>query len=70
MDQLESRDSSFRPWRPQTRTQNVVLTETPRFDGKQTRVRFPVVAQRQTIWRTSFARGGATRADTFHFMLC
>ena len=44
-----------------TRTRNVVLTETPRFDVKQTRVRFPVVATHsQYTWRLLFF---SSRAD-------
>jgi len=68
---VESRDSSFRPWRPQTRTRNVVLTETPRFDVKQTRVRFPVVAH--STAPEHLAHIFCTRrsdAAPIHFMLC
>ena len=56
-----------------TRTRNVVLTETPRFDVKQTRVRFPVVATNSVrpsgdvFFCPSFARGRG--ADTFHVTL-
>ena len=52
---------------------NVVLTETPRFDVKQTRVRFPVVATNSVrpsgdvFFCPSFARGRG--ADTFHVTL-
>ncbi len=58
---VEGRDSSFRSWRPQNSHAECVLTETPRFDVKQTRVRFPVVATHsQYTWRLLFF---SSRAD-------